>query len=633
MSFQQSASASQWKPSVRRRRVGLSCLVCKLRKVRCDRQTPVCKRCTLNGTINQCSYDHEGFTSSRPDSPLGSAQQTTQDTGLRVEDCFASSAGESNEAAAFSAETLSLEQLTNGSIHTQQTASNAEAMAAYSGLQRHQNDFSSSSTLSPRAFENTAFDNLSIDFGNETDPLWSSTSVTSVPAHPWHPPFHGASNSLTSAVDFPGLADVVKSTTNQYARSTSPLSGVSKPTSPDRIQIDHSTALSTSIQRLLPPEFRCRQLMQTYFTHFDMMYRILHAPDFWKTYREYWADPHKCNKIFPYILATAISCARCLKIDNPPLFDFDTSLAAKEATIWLKLAEAWLEQQSYKHINIETIQLRCLLMVAKRMSIVKMKRHYEWSQGLLAIAISTGLQKEIPHNFDVLSAYEMEIRRRIWWCVTEVELAEAIDRGVPSLVENLDADIEAPSNILDTQLDRNSAVLPSSHPDENFTECSLARFSRRVQPLRYMINTLANSPTTHVKIALSDLQQLHAELVQHLEEVAICATFYSGDRDSSAIFLCRSILELNLHEALLLLHLPFAFGTRSHSHHQHSRFICQGSSCTTIDIMSRIHSRGLSQLCVSRTYLQRASLVLCRLDATAPLNSMLYHSLQNTDSE
>ena len=42
---------------VRRRRIVLSCLICKRRKVECDRQGPICIRCTEGGYPEQCRWD------------------------------------------------------------------------------------------------------------------------------------------------------------------------------------------------------------------------------------------------------------------------------------------------------------------------------------------------------------------------------------------------------------------------------------------------------------------------------------------------------------------------------------------------------------------------------------------------
>ena len=151
------------------------------------------------------------------------------------------------------------------------------------------------------------------------------------------------------------------------------------------------------------------------------------------------------------------------------------------------------------------------------------------------------------------SHYEREMRRRIWWTITEMDLIECIERGLPSLVQNLHTDIEPPLNILDGELDENSIVAPIQRDDATFTESTYARQAAAIQPLRYKISTIVNDPVRHKSLESSEVNALHEEIVGHLSQMVEDGEV-NGRSDN---VLCKTALESNLHELLLLLHFPF----------------------------------------------------------------------------
>ncbi|RMZ79835.1 hypothetical protein DV737_g3214, partial [Chaetothyriales sp. CBS 132003] len=326
--------------------------------------------------------------------------------------------------------------------------------------------------------------------------------------------FHGSTSSVSCATTFPYLADTMQKLTEAYVPAAddttitppSRLASASARTSP--VPKDHLT--------LLPPQFRCRQLMQAYFKHYNMIFRIIHAPVFWKQYNDFWAAPRTITSHMPYLLFAAMSCVRCLEPDTPVLYDGDSSVASREAALWFNIAKEWADEQGLKHATLEFFQLRCLLMLSMKLNLIKMRTHYPLSQSLLATAMAAGLHRTANTLNQPTSIYEQEMRRRIWWTITELDLAECTEQGLPSLVENLFVDNEPPSNIADADLNEDTTYRPVDQLDQVFTESSFARQSKSIQPLRYTVITLANNPVRHCLVTSSEINDLHDKVLDSI---------------------------------------------------------------------------------------------------------------------
>ncbi|RMZ85921.1 hypothetical protein DV736_g6525, partial [Chaetothyriales sp. CBS 134916] len=213
-----------------------------------------------------------------------------------------------------------------------------------------------------------------------------------------------------------------------------------------------------------------------------------------------------------------MSCVRCLEPDNPIWYDGDSSVASREAALWFNIAREWADEQGLKHATLEFFQLKCLLMLSIKLNLIKMRTHYPLSQSLLATAMAAGLHRSANTLNQPTSFYEQEMRRRIWWTITELDLAECTERGLPSLVENLFVDNEPPSNFADADLNEDTTYRPVEQLEQVFTESSFARQSKSMQPLRYMVITLANNPVRHCSVMSSEINDLHDKVLGCLDD-------------------------------------------------------------------------------------------------------------------
>ncbi|KAI8310194.1 Fusarisetin A cluster transcription factor fsa6 [Colletotrichum sp. SAR11_240] len=115
--------------------------------------------------------------------------------------------------------------------------------------------------------------------------------------------------------------------------------------------------------------------------------------------------------------------------------------------------------------------------------------------GMIAqLAIRMGYHRD-PSDFPRISAFEGEIRRRVWATVHIFDTTMAMLVGAPRIISDGTWNTRPPGNILDADLDdMNCVQLPASRADTEVTEVSflLARYKMSLAMGRLVDLSLAN---------------------------------------------------------------------------------------------------------------------------------------------
>ena len=594
MTTRQEPLAKPLRDGIRRKRIVLSCLTCKGRKVRCDRQAPVCMRCIEAGYPERCRYDERSIPSSDDNLPAARTPSPV----------FVSSPTPAHHTRnVFPARTDFPTATSNAGTHP------------YDSQPDHPPNISprgSHIPVTPPTSTNpttVAGDDDPTTEPNSGRPLIQGASLNTQ--------FHGMTHSINIIGYFDGLRAFLQRTATDH-----PVLGAHRWAVQNLAKERHQQGSlfevpEAVLKRSLPPEPVCRSLMITYFQHFEGIFRILHAPSFWRHYDAFWAQSTNHLSSFTALLLSAISCARCLYVDNPLSFDGDCSASRAEAIRWVRAAESWHDQQSPKHTTLDIIQIKCLIMLSKRVNAIKLKRHYTESQTLLANAISIGLHRSPSSLGDRASVYEKEMRRRLWGTISELELAESMERGVPSLVASLYSDIEPPANIKDEEFDETTTSDLVLQDDKTMTASSFARYAHQFRPLQHTINNVINNPERHKSLSPAELNTYHEQIFNRFFDLQPWPTSRGSSNHSDASFLGCIFIQVQLHKLLIMLHLPFSVGQPPSVTTSHSRLVCGNSSKAVIGIYTRLADQGYSQICLPRTDLMRATLCLCLIESTA----------------
>jgi hypothetical protein len=377
-----------------------------------------------------------------------------------------------------------------------------------------------------------------------------------------------------------------------------------------------------NLSELLLDKNEMTQLIQFYWNVMESTYRVLHGPTFWSKYRIFCEQPSNTSEDFIAILLLIVACTRCIYTKQQTSYRGLTSVNRDEAITSILACEDWISRQSRKYTSIELVQIRVLLYIAKRMNSYHAKRSWEEAASLLNFALGIGLHRDpmllekaigACSNSDIkkmTSAHEKEMRRRIWATIIELELQAAFDRGFPSSINSLSADCGTPSNIGDEELEEISKQLPFSKTPEFYTANSFLRISSRSFALRSEMNRIINDPKIH--LSYDGLLHYHSRTMEELEKMPRWVdTHRRNDNASSVSALPALLLDIQLRQYLLLLHLPYAQHADSKSRYSYSRMVCLNAANTILEHHSKLVASGNFTLNLLRHDVFRSALAMC----------------------
>ncbi|KAK3991059.1 fungal-specific transcription factor domain-containing protein [Cladorrhinum sp. PSN332] len=244
----------------------------------------------------------------------------------------------------------------------------------------------------------------------------------------------------------------------------------------------------------IPAEGVARRLVEAYFRTFEGVYRILHQPTFWKEYRTYWENPSAASPAFVVQLQLCMAIGTC--------FQDDVTSLRRSAVQWIYEAQAWLVAPCDKaRIDLALLQIMCLLHLARETCGVNSDLTWIGAGSLLRTAMYMGLHRD-PDSLGLpgMSVFHAEMRRRLWATVLEISLQSSLDSGGPPLILQSDFDTRQPNNYDDDQLSEDGKPTPAPRSPGAFTQTTVQLALLRSFPIRLGIAQYINhfkSPTSY----------------------------------------------------------------------------------------------------------------------------------------
>ncbi|KAF5008767.1 hypothetical protein FDECE_5005 [Fusarium decemcellulare] len=583
----------------KRKRLVLSCFECKRRKLKCGRETPICSRCINVGNPELCKYDPRfsdmdlaGLIANAPNPsespPLPSPTLDNFDATL-----IGDSSGQLSPWLPFQ-------------IHLEPDSS-----------------YTADDVLSG----DTLVDSLESQMQQQKQQPVSVDLRKSLKGR-----FRGPSHPTSIMASFQDLRQFMKQTVEHHHILGAPQWATYTPSPEEPLPPYSRDGVEQVMKRLLPPQDRCRRLAESYFDHFTGIYALFHVPSFWHEYHNYWDGTHNDPARFNAILLAVMSCARCLFLEEPLSFDGASSTARNEAAKWLHAVETWHGYRAAaQSTTLHAFQLRCLLLFSKTLNDIDPQDHYTASQTLLADAISNGIHRDWNLLGVEETIYERELRHKVWSAVAELVIAASMECGVPSMASNLLADIGQPRGYNDSDYDSSTEFEPPNELHGQLKDGSFAKVAHSIRPLRYKINDLVNNPQTHNSLGQPQFVALRVQIFETLDGLPNWSgpTPNVAGRNRGLVY--RAVLELYLHELLLLLHLPLALSKDTGSASpaldaDFQRFICVRSASTIIKIHELVADKGFSPIALGKANLLRAGLCISSLPISLDAQTKLVKS-------
>lgn len=221
----------------------------------------------------------------------------------------------------------------------------------------------------------------------------------------------------------------------------------------------------------LPERAIADRLITRYFSSMSPSQHILHRPTFARTYAQFHQDPssvtlHWVAQLF-MMLALGVHFN---SFQAPHEIEGDSPVPASDRIRHYRSCAGWaLVWGKYTQPNSTTLPALMLYV----------ESHFLFNRGaqmncyvlsgvLVRLMLKMGLHRD-PSKLAGLSAFEGEMRRRMWNMGIQIETIVSFHMGLPSMMQSIETDTNVPRNLKDEDFDTDTLELPPSRPPTDYT--------------------------------------------------------------------------------------------------------------------------------------------------------------------
>ena len=173
---------------------------------------------------------------------------------------------------------------------------------------------------------------------------------------------------------------------------------------------------------------------------------------------------------------------------------------------------------------------------------------------VIRMAHYLGLQRDGSH-FEHLTPFEIEMRRRVWWAVCNLDLRACEDQGTDLMITSNSFDTKIPLNINDADISPESRQIPTER--EGVTDMSFTRINAGWCDItkKIMAHGVKNGSSS-----LQEQTRLLSEIYQTFENAYLQ---YTTEPESIACWVGVTIARLVMAKMTLIVYLPILFSSPS----------------------------------------------------------------------
>ncbi|OTB16142.1 hypothetical protein K445DRAFT_350935 [Daldinia sp. EC12] len=294
----------------------------------------------------------------------------------------------------------------------------------------------------------------------------------------------------------------------------------------------------------LPPKDIADELVDRYFQTAETIYRILHIPSFKREYEAHWTSSAEPNPAFLVQLKLVLAIGATTYDEK---FTLRTS-----AMRWVYEAQTWISEPGFKHrLNLQYLQNNILLLLAREFVDVGPDLVWISAGTLVRIAVYMGLHKD-PTRLPKMSTFVAEMRRRLWNTILELSLQLSVISGGPPFISMDMFNTEPPGNFDDEQL---TVEDPPPKPESHFTQTSVAIILRKIFPARLAVVKFLNDHGSSG--TYKETLQLDSELRASYKSVLRTLQGYKSTTGTQPSAFAMDVVSLLTNRYCLSLHIPF----------------------------------------------------------------------------
>lgn len=181
---------------------------------------------------------------------------------------------------------------------------------------------------------------------------------------------------------------------------------------------------------------------------------------------------------------------------------------------------------------------------------------YVWTLTGLLIRLAQGLGVHRDGQQFGLSPFETEMRRRLWWQISSIDVRASEDQGSDPSIAEQSFDTKFPLNINDEDIDPGMKETPNEHEGATEMTFDLIRFSMgtTVRRLSYAPVGEGRCKTMNASQGIEDKERMIEDLHQYLERKYL----QHCDMNVPLHWVAATVARLILAKMWLVVHHPFA---------------------------------------------------------------------------
>lgn len=489
----------------KRNRQPLSCAPCRTKKLKCDRGHP-CETCIKRGDPTSCYYGKIAPASTKPES-----------------------------------------HGTNSKGKAQERLRHLEHLILQMVDQNGQNGPSS---------QQTATDSATCSLENSADPDPGEPGVAG------HLQFGNSEARYVGSTHWSAILDNIQEIKVALGTDNASSTDLEDSEDPETTQVISlfgsagNLSLAQILSQALPTRLQVDRRLSTYFKSHYLVMQFIHTGQFQRQYEEFWLNPLETPPLWVSILFSiccmSATLSHAVGSEQPTPED---RLSPRMS--FLQASCACLKLGGYVRPKKWVFEALGLYAQCQYMATMDPSKEVGMVFSMLVrLAYRSGYHRD-PSHFRHISVFDGEMRRRCWAMCRQFDLMVAFQLGLPNLIPPDSWDTLSPRNLLDSDFDEDTTVLPPSRPETEPTQILYFIVKSRLMTAfgRICAHALSFRDSSRQEIMDLDaeVRSVHATIPEILRIKPLSQSF----ADPNYLIMVRLNCEFLFQKCLLVLHRKY----------------------------------------------------------------------------
>ncbi|KAJ5613627.1 hypothetical protein N7528_007281 [Penicillium herquei] len=312
----------------------------------------------------------------------------------------------------------------------------------------------------------------------------------------------------------------------------------------------HNLNSSSDIREFHPLPSQIPFLINVFSENVNMIAQTVHIPTIDKMMRDLRGDVSKLTPANEALMFSIYYAAVTSMEEDDVLMNFGVAKTDLNLKYRLGLEHALAKADFLNTPDLALVQaLAIFLFLARRHD----SPRYVWMMTGIAIrmAIALGLQRDGSH-FGNLTPYEIEMRRRVWWSLIALDVRTSEDQGSDFTITLGSFDTKMPLNINDEDISPDSTEIPVER--DGLTDMSFPRVNLGISDLSKKMMARVSKTTT-----MEEQSGFVDEMYQRLQEGFLK---FSADSEPSILhWVSTAVTRLVMAKMTLITFSPVLFSS------------------------------------------------------------------------